>query len=94
MKPDLSPASRCSVPPRVKSQLVGDETVILDLESGMYFGLDGVGKLIWESIKSGHSLSETAASIVSEYDVDEPTAQADVIAFAADLMDRGLLEIK
>jgi hypothetical protein len=82
---------KLSIPPQVMSRLVGDETVLLDLESGVYFGLDGVGKRIWESIGEGLTLGETAAIIVSEYEVDEATAQADVIVFASDLVERGLL---
>ena len=73
------------------SRLVDDETVLLDLESGMYFGLDGVGKRIWESVTDGKSLGDIAAIITAEYDVDESQALADVIAFASDLIERGLL---
>ncbi len=36
--------TRLSVPPQVMSRMVGDETVLLDLASGVYFGLDGVGQ--------------------------------------------------
>lgn len=73
------------------SRLVDDETVLLDLESGMYFGLDGVGKRIWESVSEGESLAETAAVIASEYEVEEEQALKDVLAFASDLVERGLL---
>ena len=80
-----------SVPPQVMSRLVGDETVLLDLESGIYFGLDGVGKRIWESVGEGLSLGETAAAIASEFEVEETQAQAALIEFATDLVERGLL---
>ena len=88
---NMNPDTRLSIPPQVMSRLVGDETVLLDLESGIYFGLDGVGKRIWESIGDGLTLGETAAAVVSEYEVDEGQAQADVIEFARDLVERGLL---
>jgi hypothetical protein len=75
----------------VISRGVGDETVLLDLESGIYFGLDGVGKFIWEAIGEGQTLGEIAADIASEYDVDKNSAQADVNEFASGLVRRGLL---
>ena len=84
--------TRLSIPPQVMSRLVGDETVLLDLSSGIYFGLDGVGKRIWETVEEGRSLEETAMIITSEFEVDEAQAQADVIEFAKDLVERGLLE--
>lgn len=86
--------TRLSIPPQVMSRLVGDETVLLDLASGMYFGLDGVGRRIWECLAEGKSLGETVAVIAAEYEVDEARAQADLVAFASDLVRRGLLEIQ
>jgi hypothetical protein len=80
-----------SIPPQVMSRLVDDETVLLDLESGMYFGLDGVGKKIWDSVSEGRSIGEIISIIISEYEVDEDRAEADVIAFTSDLVERGLL---
>ena len=83
--------TRLSIPPQVMSRLVGDETVLLDLESGTYFGLDGVGQRIWESVGKGLTLGEIAVVIVAEYEVDEATARADVTQFVSDLLARGLL---
>jgi len=80
------------VPPPVMSRLVGDETILLDLSTGIYFGLDGVGKRIWEAIAEGQNLAAVAAVIVAEYDVDEVQAQADVIEFIGELVNRGLLQ--
>ena len=83
--------SRLSIPTSVISRGVGDETVLLDLDKGIYFGLDSVGQRIWESIGLGLTLGETAAVIVSEYEVDAAKAQSDVIEFARELVERGLL---
>ena len=72
--------------------MVGDETVLMDLASGIYFGLDGVGKRIWESIAEGKNLAAVVAVIAAEYEVDEARAQADVIEFVGELVERGLLQ--
>lgn len=83
--------TRLSIPPQVMSRPVGDETVLLDLESGIYFGLDGVGKRIWESIDKGLTLRDTVDVIEAEYEVDKDKARADVIEFVRDLIERGLV---
>jgi len=83
--------TKLNIPPQVMSRLVGDETVLLDLASGIYFGLDGVGMKIWESVAEGQTLAQAAAVIVDEYDVEEAQAQADVLEFAGNLVERGLL---
>lgn len=84
--------TQLSVPPQVMSRLVGNETVLLDLSSGIYFGLDGVGKRIWETVADGRSLKETVTVITAEFEVDETQAQSDLIQFVGDLVERGLLE--
>ena len=83
--------TRLNIPPQVMSRLVGDETVLLDLASGMCFGLDNVGKVIWESVSEGMTLAETADAIVTQYDVDADQARNDVMEFARTLVERGLL---
>ena len=83
--------TKLSIPPQVMSRLVGDETVLLDLSSGTYFGLGGVGKRIWESVSEGQSLSQTVEVLTTEFEVDEAQAEADVLEFAKNLLDRGLL---
>ena len=91
METEINLDTKLSVPPQVMSRLVGDETVLLDLESGIYFGLDSVGKRIWESVSEGNNLGQAVAIIIAEYEVDEEQAQTDVIEFASDLVTRGLL---
>ena len=88
---EMNPDTRLSIPTQVMSRLVGEETVLLDLQSGMYFGLDGVGKRIWESIGEGLTLGEATDVIMSEFEVDEATARSDVVEFVSDLVERGLL---
>jgi hypothetical protein len=83
--------TRLTIPPHVLSRRVGEETVLLDLESGIYFGLDGVGKFVWERVSEGRNLAETIDAIVAEYDVGEDQAKADVVDFAQTLIERGLL---
>jgi len=80
-----------NIPPHVLSRLVGDETVLLDLQTGIYFGLDGVGTFIWENVSDGRSLAETVDAILAEFEVDEEQALADVVKFAETLLERGLL---
>ena len=83
--------TQLTIPPHVLSRLVGEETVLLNLESGIYFGLDGVGKFIWDSVSDGKSLAETVGSIVAEYKIGEDQATTDVVDFTATLVERGLL---
>lgn len=57
---------------------VGDETVILQLKNGAYFGLDAVGTRIWALLKEGHSPAAICAQMADEYDVAPEVLEADV----------------
>lgn len=57
---------------------VGDETVILHLKNGAYFGLDAVGTRIWQLLKEGHSPASICAQMAEEYDVAPDVLAADV----------------
>ena len=83
--------TRLSVPPQVMSRRVGDETVLLDLESGLYFGVDRVGQRVWELAGSGRTLGDIVDAIVSEFEVERARAEADVLEFAVTLVGKGLL---
>lgn len=57
---------------------VGDETVILQLKNGAYFGLDAIGTRIWELLKEGRSPAAICAQMAGEYDIAPDVLEADV----------------
>jgi hypothetical protein len=68
------------------------EAVLLNLETGTYFGLDEVGSRIWQFIEQYGSLSTVLDEIVREFDVDRPVAERDLIDLVGQLVSRGLVE--
>ncbi len=67
------------------------ECVLLDLESGTYFGLNEVGTRIWNLLREGLPEERIAEIIAAEFDGDAPTIRADVRALLADLESRRLI---
>lgn len=80
-------------PAQVSSDLVG-EVVILNLASGVYYGLDEVGARIWSLIQEPKTLGEVRDTILSEYDVDAARCEADIRALLENLAAEGLIEIR
>ena len=87
----MNTARRFKVQPNVMSRKVGDEHVLLDVEKGIYFGLDAVGSRIWELLEAEPSLDEVIAAVVREYDVAAPDARRDVLGLMQELLDRDLV---
>lgn len=86
----MNPNSRLSIPAHVMARTVGNETVILDLESGTYFGLDPVGARVWQLIENGHSISGICDVMLNEYEVSREVLEHDVLALAQELVTRKL----
>ncbi len=89
----MSPETTLVIPAQVMSRQVGDETVILDLASGMYFGLDPVGARIWQLLSEGHHLGVVVSTLLTEYDVPEAQLRQDVNTLISELVSRGLVQL-
>lgn len=71
---------------------VGEETVVLHLKSGTYFGLDEMGTRIWESLKLGRTPMAICAQLEEEFDVKRAVIEADARRFLGDLKTSGIIE--
>ena len=89
----MTPSSKITISPNVVSRAVGDETVILDLESGTYFGLDSIGARVWQMMEEGKTLSEICDVMVDEYDVSRETLEQDAVRLASELTAKRLISI-
>ena len=72
---------------------VGGETILLSMESAMYYGLDSVGARIWELLREPVRVSEIRDVIATEYDVEIERCESDVLAFLKELAAKGLIEV-
>ncbi|MEN8141909.1 MAG: PqqD family peptide modification chaperone [Thermodesulfobacteriota bacterium] len=71
-----------------------EETIILEIESGIYSGLEGVASRIWELLAGEISIAELRGQLMAEYEVTEEQCQTDLLAFLDDLAAAGLLEVE
>ncbi|HKR65504.1 MAG TPA: PqqD family protein, partial [Thermoanaerobaculia bacterium] len=70
---------------------VGDEIVILDLDSGTYFGLDAVGSRLWDLIAGNHTIAEAMERMLEEYEVTAEELDRDVFQLLRELEEKKLL---
>ena len=68
------------------------EGVLLQLDTGEYFGLDPVGERIWSLIAEHGDLETVLAQLLDEFDVDADTLTRDVDALVAELITHKLVE--
>jgi hypothetical protein len=78
---------------QVSCDLAG-ETAILDIESGMYYGLNAVGTEIWKLVQEPRTVSDVRDALLQEYDVEPEHCQRDLLALLQEMADKGLIEVK
>ncbi len=69
---------RLGAHPSVLSRELGGETVLLNLESGVYYGLDTVGTRAWNLLTQDRTLADVCSIMVEEFDVPAETLQSDL----------------
>jgi hypothetical protein len=72
---------------------VDDETVLLDLATGTYFGLDPVGGRAWSLLGSGKCLAEVCDVLIEEFEVTRDVLERDVVALVEQLLERKLVTV-
>jgi hypothetical protein len=82
---------KITIPDSVLSTELDDEGVLLDLETGEYFGLDEVGMQMWKILRANGDLDAAQAALLAQYDVEEDALARDLREFIAKLAERKLM---
>ncbi len=72
-------------------RLIEGEAVIVTPADSMMHSLNEVGTRIWELLDGKRSLADIAATLQSEFEVDEARAEEDAVWFAECLAKKGLV---
>ena len=72
---------------------LNDETVLLDLKSGTYFGLNDVGTRVWELVERGQPLATIVDTLAEEYAAEHAELARDVLNLADELLNRRLVQL-
>ena len=76
------------------SSQVGGDAVVLDMQSGKYFGFEAVGARIWELVQQPRKVSDIRDAVLREYDADPAECERDLLAFLQQMQEAGLIEVK
>jgi hypothetical protein len=71
---------------------VGEETVLLHLRTGTYFGLDPVGSRVWRGLEDARAVADICADIAAEFGAEPDQVREDVDIFLRDLAEHQLIE--
>jgi hypothetical protein len=73
---------------------LGAEAAILNMSSGVYYGLDPVGAHVWSLLEQPRSVEDLRAAVMEEYEVEPAHCEADLLALLEKLRSEGLIEVR
>ena len=71
---------------------VGDELVMMGVESGVYIGLNEVGACVWDLIETPKDIETICEGVAAEFETTPAACRADVEAFLAELERSGAVD--
>jgi hypothetical protein len=81
-----------SISPDVMVRKVGEESVLLDLKTERYLGLDDVSARFWDLLTSGEPIQSAYDKLLEEFEVEPERLRNDLDAFVHELIEFGLIE--
>ena len=72
---------------------IGEEVVMMDMDSGFYFGINSVGSVIWQHLSEAIYLDDLVDKLIKDFNIDKKTCESDTIEFLNDLLGKGIIKI-
>jgi coenzyme PQQ synthesis protein D (PqqD) len=90
----LSPATIVVSNKRSAACDLDGEMVILQLDSGVYFGLNGVGTSIWNYIQEQRSIEDVISQMMVEYKVARTICEREILTLLQNMAAHGLVDVR
>jgi hypothetical protein len=88
-----APSSSVRVSGDVLFRVVGEEAVLLNLNTELYLGLDSVGTRMWNALTAAPTIQAAYDALLLEYDVEASRLREDLDEFLGKLVEQGLIQI-
>jgi Coenzyme PQQ synthesis protein D (PqqD) len=84
--------ARLRLPEHVVHRTFVAETVLLNLQTGTYHGLNPVGGVMLDAVNESTSVRQAAERVAEKYGEDPARVEADLLELCHGLVERGLME--
>ena len=85
-------AARVRLPQHVVCRSFVAETVVLNLQTGQYHGLNPTAGKMLEALQQAPTVGDTVSALASEYGVEQEQIERDLLSLTRGLLERGLIE--
>ena len=96
-EPDVREIAESSIVVATQDQIssdLGGESVILNMKTGVYHGLNEVGARVWDLIEKPKAVKDIKQVLLDEYEVEPDVCTDDLFLLLNNLKTAGLIEVK
>lgn len=80
--------------PQVPTAALDGQTVLMSIDTGAYYPLEGPARTIWEKLQTPLTFSALVDALVEEYDVAPEACAADTQRYLGTMEEEGLLRVE
>ena len=85
--------TRVRAPAEVMATEIDGEAVLMHVSSGVYYGLNEVGALIWRRMAGDVSVADLCEAVLEEYEVPRDVCRRDVVTLLEQMAEAGLVDV-
>jgi hypothetical protein len=85
---------RAVIPHHVVHRTLASETVLLNIETGHYYGMDEVGGRFFDVLRDAGSVGTAVAALTREFDAPVEQIRADMLRYCGELLEHGLIDLQ
>ncbi len=89
----LTLTDRAAAPAHVLVRILDRESVLLNLETERYFGLDEIGTRMWQLVTASQDIQAVYQELLAEYDVEPELLRTNLTDLLGQLVENGLLQV-
>ena len=89
----LTFSDRAAPPAHVLVRFLDQESVLLNLETERYFGLDATGTRMWQLVTTSSNIDTAYRELLAEYNVEPELLRTHMTELLGQLVENGLLQV-
>ena len=70
---------------------IGEEVVMLDMESGFYFGLNSVASVIWGLLADEIGFEKLIDQLMAQFQVEQSICEADTLELLDQMLEKNII---
>ena len=88
----MNDVTQFSRSPKIVGSLVEDEYILMSVDAGEFYTIDGPAAHIWQMLEEPQTVATLIDGLMDAFEVDAQTCRADTAEMLAEMLDQKLIQ--